>query len=60
MKTITENKKNKIRLSDKVQTYKRRMLVWDSPVEYVNNMYGCHPNEAKKEYFDVIYGEKKK
>ena len=39
----------------KVAVFKKRMLTWDSPVEYVNNMYGCHPNEAKEEYFDKIY-----
>ena len=60
MNTTVEKKRRKIGQPDKVQIYKRRMLVWDSPVEYVNNMYGCHPNEAKMEYFDTIYGKTKK
>jgi hypothetical protein len=29
----------------KVLSFKKRMLVWDSPVEFVNNMYGAHPDE---------------
>jgi hypothetical protein len=28
-----------------VLKYKKRMLEWSNPVEYVNNMYGCHPDE---------------
>ncbi len=45
---------------DRILMYKKRMLVWDNPVEYVNNMYGCHPNEVKMEYFDKIYEKKGK
>lgn len=45
----------RIETQDKVSVFKKRMLVWDSPVEYVNNMYGCHPNDFRMEYFDIIY-----
>ena len=43
---------------DKIEVFKKRMLVWDSPVEYVNNMYGSHPNEVDgTEYFKEIFGK---
>jgi hypothetical protein len=35
--------------------FKKRMLLWDSPVEYVNNMYGCHPDENGIDYFKKVY-----
>jgi len=34
---------------------RRRMLVWPNPVDFVNNMYGCHPGEDG-DYFDVVFG----
>lgn len=41
-----------------VLIYKKRMLMWDSPVEYVNNMYGSHPNDNDgHEYFEEIFAE---
>lgn len=39
----------------KILQFKQRMLAWDSPVEYVNNMYGCHPNDDNEEYFKVVF-----
>ena len=44
---------------DEVLKYKKRMLEWPNPVEYVNNMYGCHPddNEKENEYFKVIFSK---
>ena len=36
---------------------RRRMLQWPNPVEYVNNMYGCHPGEEDTEYFRKVFGE---
>ena len=36
-------------------TFKKRMLQWSNPVEYVNNMYGCHPGDDNTEYFDVVF-----
>jgi len=37
-------------------TFKKRMLQWSNPVEYVNNMYGCHPgDDDDTEYFDVVF-----
>jgi hypothetical protein len=40
---------------DRVQTFKRRMLAWANPVEFVNNMYGCHPDENGNEYFQEVF-----
>jgi len=62
-----EIKKNKKRLEKKVeqedpqikkvQLFKSRILQYENPVEYVNNMYGCHPSEGGRNYFDIIYGD---
>jgi hypothetical protein len=38
-----------------VMRFKRRMLEWPNPVEYVNNMYGCHPH-LNREYFEAVFG----
>lgn len=35
--------------------YKKRMLQWHNPVEFVNNMYGNHPAHDKSEYFNKIF-----
>jgi len=40
-----------------VLTFKKRMLEWPNPVEYVNNMYGCHPDDDDNEYFKVIFAK---
>lgn len=40
-----------------VLTFKKRMLEWPNPVEYVNNMYGCHPDNDDNEYFKVIFAK---
>ena len=37
--------------------FKKRMLEWPNPVEYVNNMYGCHPADDNTEYFKVVFGK---
>lgn len=50
-----ELKKEKQGFQNKVLLYKSRMLVWDSPVEYVNNMYGCHPDIKNEDYFDIVF-----
>ena len=34
---------------------RRRMLAWPNPVEYVNDMYGCHPGEGDTEYFRTVF-----
>jgi hypothetical protein len=36
---------------------KRRMLAWPNPVEFVNNMYGCHPKHDDQDYFEVVFGK---
>ncbi len=38
-----------------VDVFKRRMLLWANPVEYVNNMYGCHPDDDDSDYFKTVY-----
>lgn len=42
---------------DEVLKFKKRMLEWPNPVEYVNNMYGCHPGNEDNEYFKVIFSK---
>ncbi|MEW6363136.1 MAG: hypothetical protein AB1714_00705 [Acidobacteriota bacterium] len=42
---------------EEVLKFKKRMLEWPSPVEYVNNMYGCHPNDDGNEYFKVVFAK---
>jgi len=34
---------------------KKRMLEWNNPVEFVNNMYGCHPDDNNSDYFKVVF-----
>ncbi|MCK4658561.1 MAG: hypothetical protein KAV82_03480 [Phycisphaerae bacterium] len=36
---------------------RRRMLQWPNPVEYVNDMYGCHPGGGDTEYFRTVFGK---
>ncbi|MFA6424730.1 MAG: hypothetical protein WCW64_00925 [Phycisphaerae bacterium] len=39
-----------------VNKFKKRMLSWNNPVEFVNNMYGSHPDdENDREYFEFVY-----
>lgn len=45
----------KIAESTDALAFKKRMLQWLNPVEYVNNMYGCHPGDDDTEYFDVVF-----
>lgn len=40
-----------------VLKFKKRMLEWNNPVEYVNNMYGSHPDDYNNEYFKVIFAK---
>jgi len=42
---------------DDVLRFKKRILEWPNPVEYVNNMYGCHPDDDDNEYFKVIFAK---
>ena len=42
--------------SDTLQ-FKRRMLEWPNPVEYVNNMYGCHPDDGGTDYFRKVFAK---
>jgi hypothetical protein len=42
---------------ENVLMFKKRMLQWPNPVEYVNNMYGCHPDDEDNEYFKVIFAK---
>ena len=50
---IKEDVKTK---TSQVDVFKERMLKWNNPVEFVNNMYGCHPDdEDDREYFEFVY-----
>lgn len=43
-----------------VLKFKKRMLQWPNPVEFVNNMYGCHPRDddgGGDEYFEKVFSE---
>ena len=40
-----------------VLKFKERMLKWANPVEFVNNMYGCHPDDKSNDYFKTIFAE---
>lgn len=37
------------------EVFRRRMLLWPNPVEYVNNMYGCHPGDKNTDYFQAVF-----
>jgi hypothetical protein len=40
---------------ESARLYRRRMLQWKNPVEFVNNMYGCHPDGNGSEYFTEVF-----
>lgn len=40
---------------DPVLIFKKRMLQWPNPVEYVNNMYGSHPGDGDNDYFQEVF-----
>ena len=37
------------------QAFKNKLLEYQNPVEFVNNMYGCHPDEVGGNYFQTVY-----
>ena len=43
----------------RAEVFRERMLKWSNPVEYVNNMYGCHPGDGRdggdRDYFDSVF-----
>ncbi|MCX6344596.1 MAG: hypothetical protein NT018_05915 [Armatimonadetes bacterium] len=43
--------------STRVDEFKKRMLQWSNPVEFVNNMYSSHPGDEFTEYFVEVFGE---
>lgn len=42
---------------EQVELFKKRMLEYSNPVEYVNNMYGCHPGQEGQDYFEAVFGD---
>ncbi len=40
---------------EKAQVFRKRLLTYQNPVEFVNNMYGCHPDDTGGTYFQAIY-----
>lgn len=39
----------------KAREYKEKIANHSNPVEFVNNMYGCHPDESGVPYFSAIF-----
>lgn len=39
----------------KAMGFRARMADHQNPVEFVNNMYGSHPDESGTHYFDAVY-----
>ncbi len=37
--------------------FRRRILAWPNPVEFVNNMYGSHPDDGGTDYFKAIFSK---
>ncbi|MFC1648827.1 hypothetical protein ACFL1B_05195 [Nanoarchaeota archaeon] len=52
-KLLEEMPKEKL---ERAKEFKERMFRHPNPVEYVNNMYGCHPGDGGVGYFQNIYG----
>ena len=40
---------------DKAKAYRTKIAGWGNAVEFVNNMYGCHPGDEGEDYFRAIY-----
>ncbi len=60
MKTNLSEDKELISKDDKIIEYKKRMLAWANPVEFVNNMYGSHPDDDDDDgpdYFQKVFSE---
>lgn len=55
LKSIFQRKE--VNQMDPVETAKKRMLEWANPVEFVNNMYACHPGQAGDEYFETVFAK---
>ena len=60
MITKVENEVN-VETTDNVnvdaEEFRRRILAWPNPVEFVNNMYGSHPDDGGTEYFKAIFSK---
>lgn len=39
----------------KAMSYREKIANHSNPVEFVNNMYGCHPDEGGVPYFNAIF-----
>ena len=52
--------KNFSDIDELVVEIKKRILEWPNPVEYVNNMYGCHPGGNHRQYFEKIFRAQKR
>ena len=50
-KSATKTKKK----SEAIIEFKKRILTWDNPVEFVNNMYGSHPDDDNQDYFKKVF-----
>jgi hypothetical protein len=46
--------------SDHVEEFRKRILKWSNPVEFVNNMYGSHPGIDGGDYFKRVFSKPRK
>lgn len=44
-------------ISANAEEFRGRILAWPNPVEFVNNMYGSHPDDGGTEYFKTIFSK---
>lgn len=60
MQASKSNNKKRARRTGNKEAFARkcrqRMLTWSNPVEFVNNMYGCHPDDSGVLYFSKVFG----
>ena len=41
---------------EKARRFKGKIAGYENPVEFVNNLYGCHPGQAGGDYFELYQG----
>lgn len=56
-KSVNTSLKEDSKGNSQVLEFKKRMLEWSNPVEFVNNMYGSHPDDEGGEYFKKVFGK---
>jgi hypothetical protein len=56
MNSENSQKHDKASFED-INKFKKRMLEWANPVEFVNNMYGSHPDDRNQDYFRKVFSK---